>query len=129
MNKCFQRALVVCLAVAASFYVSVRTASAQIMDGLKVNLPEHVVVGGVALPGGSCTIQDIGKDDGATVLLIRSNTGVNVAVIAEPIMPLQPSAEQTRVVLRREGNNYQLDKIWIEGQATGYHIVSVSGHE
>ncbi len=107
----------VCLAISAF---------AQLGDMVKVTLPRATMVGSVTLPAGDYTIRDINDEGGSTtVLQIRSDKGLSVT--AEVMLISEPDnkpAGRTEVVLRRQENQYQMDKIWFEGRDEGYQLLS-----
>jgi hypothetical protein len=107
----------VCLAVSAA---------AQMGETVKVTLPQATMVGAVTLPAGAYTIRDINDEGGSTtVVQIRSDNGLSVT--AEVMLISEPDnkpANKTEVVLRHEGNHYQMDKIWFQGRDEGYELLS-----
>jgi hypothetical protein len=108
----------VCLAAIVGF--------AQMSDIVKVTMPKGTMVGTVKLPAGQYTIRDISDDGNASsVFQIRSDSGTMVVAqvmrISEPDNKL---ADRTEVVLQREGGNYQVDKIWLQGRDYGYELLT-----
>ena len=76
------------------------------------------------------TIRDL-KDDGSTVVLsIQSAAGPGVsALVTQVSSPNNKPAGQTEVVLRHEGDKYQIDKIWLQGRDYGYDLHPAISHE
>ena len=76
------------------------------------------------------TIRDL-KDDGSTaVLSIRSAAGPGVsALVTQVSSPNNKPAGQTEVVLRHDGDKYQIDKIWLQGRDYGYDLHPALSHE
>lgn len=112
-------------------YLTAMLVSAHTMDIVKVTLPQGATVGTAALAAGDYTIRGL-TDDGSSssTLQIRSATGGYVAAVALRIQePLSKRAEHTQVLLRRNGDKYQFDKIWLEGQDYGYEFLPLMGHE
>ncbi len=112
-------------------YLTAMLVSAHVMDIVKVTLPHETTVGTTTLPAGEYTIRGL-TDDGSSssTLQIRSATGGYTAAVALRIQePLSKRAEQTQVLLRRDGDKYQLDTIWLEGQDYGYEFLPLAGHE
>ena len=98
----------------------------QMSDIVKVTMPKGTMVGTVKLPAGQYTIRDISDDGNASsVFQIRSDSGTMVVAqvmrISEPDNKL---ADRTEVVLQREGGNYQVDKIWLQGRDYGYELLT-----
>lgn len=117
------------LTAAFGLLASLGCASAQMEDIIRVNLPHATRVGANVLPAGSYTIQDM-KEDGssASFLQIRSENGQSVIApalrISEPANgPDRNQPERTQVILRRAGNKYELDKIWLSGRDWGYELL------
>ena len=96
-------------------YLTAMLVSAHTMDIVKVTLPQGASVGTAALPAGDCTIRGLTNDgSSSSTLQIRSATGGFVAAVALRIQePLGKPAGHTQVLLRRNGDKYQLDKIWL----------------
>jgi hypothetical protein len=97
--------------------------SAASTDLVKVNLPAPVMVGGVELPSGECTIQEM-SSGGNVVLLVRSKTGQQSAVLANRLSEMQEG--HTSVVLSRQEGRYTLDQVWL-GDDKGFQILGASG--
>jgi hypothetical protein len=115
----------VCLTAVIGLGLSARPAAAQMEDIITVKLPVAAMVGKVVLPAGEYTIRDLGGDGSSPGIEIRSMTGPSVSAIATQIsVPKNGVANQTEVVLRREGNKYQIDKIWLRGQDRGYELLT-----
>jgi hypothetical protein len=119
MKKTIFAAAVVCL----SFVLGVVSASAQMINVVRVTLPVAATIGGVSIPAGECTIQTLQSDGSSSVLLIRGANGAAVETIATRVNDSQ-SQRETHVTLRPAGSSYQLDKIWIAGQHYGYELLT-----
>jgi len=104
---------------------------AQVIDIVKVTLPRGAMVGAATLPAGDYTIRELTEDGNSSLVLqIRSTTGAAVAAWAMRISePNNRAVDQTQVTLRRDGDKYQVDKIWLRGRDYGYELVSGMGHE
>ena len=114
--------LVVCLAASAT---------AQMVDIVKVTLPHGATVGTITLPAGEYTIRDL-TDGGSSssVLQIQPEKGKAItAVVMRISEPNNKRADHTQVVLQHSGDTYQMDKIWLEGRDYGYELLSATGHE
>lgn len=121
MKKHYLLTLVVCLA-------SLLPAFAQMNQGLgiKVTLPYTVMVGQSSLPAGAYSIQTVRDDGNSGILIIRSeSTGAAIEVLASHVGDLNGhAAAKTEVTLKAVDGKFQLDKIWVEGQAFGYELNS-----
>ncbi len=104
--------------------------AAQMSDIITVKLPYAATLGKVTLPAGEYTIRDL-KDDGSTaVIAIQSVSGPSVsALVTQVSSPNNKLAGQTEVVLRHEGDKYQIDKIWLQGRDFGYDLHPALHHD
>jgi len=103
------------LGVCAALSFSAQPAAAQMVEIVTVKLPYTATVGNITLPAGAYTIRDL-KEDGSSPVVptLAPNTRVTA---------------QTQVVLRHEGNRYQVDKIWLQGRDYGYELPPASPRE
>jgi hypothetical protein len=63
------------------------------------------------------------KPTGAFGLLIQGN-GTEIVTDASTMDIIdKPAAPKTEVVLAKAGNDYYLDKIWIQGRTTGWQVM------
>ncbi len=98
-------------------------ASANSMETLKVTLPVAANVGHVTLPAGAYTIHELANS--VIEFTPDSRKGVSTyATVNSVEMPNQKSADHSKVVLRKDDNGYQVDKIWIQGQEMGFELNS-----
>jgi hypothetical protein len=97
----------------------------HVMDIVRVTLPHAATVGSRMLPAGEYTIRGItNENSSSSTLQIRSAAGATYSVVATRVYETDSKrAYQTEIVLRRAGDNYQLDKIWLEGQDYGYELL------
>jgi hypothetical protein len=110
---------VVCLGA----LVGMGTASAQMVEQLKVNLPYAATVGGVTLPAGEYTIRNLNEDGGSAVLQFSSFNGKTVAAMAsEVVAPKHQNLDEAKVVLKQTGEGYQIQSVWLQGQEVGYEF-------
>ena len=92
-------------------------------DSVTVTLPQAVSVGNTTLASGQYTITETTNSGGTSMFVFRSDKGETTSAIAERIA--EPSSDQkTEVVLSHEGGTLHLDKMFIEGDATGYQFAS-----
>ena len=97
--------------------------SAQSMETLKVNLPVAAKVGNVSLPAGAYSIREL--NNSLIEISSDSRKGASTFVTVNQIdAPKHQAADQTKVTLRKSGDGYQVDKIWIEGQELGFELVT-----
>jgi hypothetical protein len=108
---------VACLGAGMSF--------GQTMETVHVNLPYDSKIGKVSLPAGAYSIREVMN----SVIEISSDTrkGVSAFATVFPIeTPNREMVDHTKVILRHDENGYQVQKIWIEGQETGFELNSAS---
>jgi hypothetical protein len=106
-------ATVVCLGAAIG--------SAQTLENLKVTLPIAAKVGNVYLPAGNYSIHELNS----SVIEISSDDrkGPNTFATVNTITGSK-AADHSKIVLRKEDNEYQVDQIWIEGQDLGFELTT-----
>ncbi len=113
----------ICLAVA----LIQGSASAQMNGALGVTLPQNFTVHGIELAAGEYTIHELSGSGTNPVLLLRSATGVNTNLLAQPITHAQQTTlKGSSVTLHKVGGQLQLDEIWFVGNEVGYRILSLN---
>jgi hypothetical protein len=113
---------VACLGLAIGFESA---ANAQVMDSVKVTLPVDAKVGSVSLPAGTYSIRELNS----SVLEIKSDAKHGVSAFATVMTVNRPDSHtsaKTMVTLKKEGDAYQLDNIWIEGQELGFELTTAA---
>jgi hypothetical protein len=93
-------------------------------DMVKVNLPYTVTVGEKTIPPGDYTIEQL-HSDGSKVLLFYDGKGMKFETSAMTIPAVgntDETPEHTTVSLRHIGDDYYIDKIFIQGKDYGYQI-------
>jgi polygalacturonase len=111
---------VACLGLVIGFESA---ANAQTLDGVKVTLPVEAKAGKVSLPAGTYSITELNN----SVLEIKSEAKNGVRAFVTVMSVLTPDSHasaKTMVTLKKEGDAYQLDNIWIEGQDLGFELAS-----
>lgn len=78
---------------------------------LRVKLPAPVLVNGVQLPSGDCTVQELSNGGDNIVLLVRSSAGMQVNVLVDRITATNDG--KSGVVLSRRDEQYKLDEVWL----------------
>ncbi len=94
-------------------------------DKVKVQFDHEVHVKDKVLPPGHYTIEEMtGKESNNNVLEIYTDHGQKFETSFMTIDALKrnPAPKQTKVVLEKIGNDYYLDKIWIQGKQYGYQV-------
>lgn len=121
-----KRLLVVACAVALALAISPPAAQAQgpLYDRVLVNLPYTVTVGEHVLQPGPYVIRQTQSAGGAErVLQFYSDDGAQFETTALTIPVLDVSTpSDTKVVLHHFGQDYYMDKIWIQGKNYGYEF-------
>jgi hypothetical protein len=117
----------VCLAAVLGVTFATQPAAAQMVDTVRVTLPYAATLGNVTLPAGDYTIRNVEDNGNSAVLRIYSNKGVSVsALVMQVDAPNHRTPQHTSVVLRHEGDSYQVDRIFLEGQDIGYEFLSAA---
>jgi hypothetical protein len=88
---------------------------------LTVNLPESVNVGNTTLASGQYTITEFSFASGRSLFVFRSDKGETASVMGSRIADA-PEAQKTAVLFSNEGGALHLDKLFIEGDQTGYQF-------
>jgi hypothetical protein len=98
--------------------------SAASADLLRVTLAAPVFVGGVELPPGVCTVQEMSSGSDNIVLLVRSSAGQQATVLANHISNTHDS--KSGVVLNLQNGRYTLDQVWLN-EEDGFQVQHVNG--
>ncbi|HVO97979.1 MAG TPA: hypothetical protein VMT15_07920 [Bryobacteraceae bacterium] len=98
-------------------------ASAQSLESMKVKFPVDAKVGNISLPAGTYSITELTN----SVLEIRSDNkkGPSAFVTVMTVAARKP-ADKSKVVLKKEGDAYQVDTIWLEGQELGFELTTAA---
>jgi len=88
-----------------------------------VTLPYAVTVGTATLPSGNYTISSVDMNAGEDILVIRSEKGDVVATLQAQKTYMNNRSEKSQVVLSRDGNTWNLDKLFVEGDGVSYQFV------
>ena len=116
---------VAAIAFGVASWAAVTTVQAQpLYDRVNVNLPYTVNIGDHTLQPGNYVIQQLPSAAGdSRVVLIYSDNGMKFRTSAMAIPALDPNtARDTKLTLHHLGNDYYLDKIWIQGKDYGYEF-------
>ena len=86
-----------------------------------VTLPQAVTLGSSTLASGEYKVTEFTMADGSSMFVFRSDKGEATSAMA--MKNADPAVDQkTEVVLSNSGGTLHLDKMFIEGQATGYQF-------
>ena len=92
-------------------------------DRVIVTLPYPVVVQEKTLPPGEYTIEEHRSTTNSGIVHIMSDTGMTLEATVTSIPALDnKTPEDTSLVLNRYGNEYYLNKMWIQGKNYGYEF-------
>ena len=93
-------------------------------DRINVNLPYSVSVGDRTLAPGDYVIQQLPDAGGASrVMLFYSDKGMKFETSAMSIPAVDPNtARDTKLILDRVGDNFYINKIWVQGKDYGYEF-------
>ena len=100
------------------------TASAQTdPEIVKVHFDQPVMVAHAQLPGGDYTIQELDDIGGEVVLVIRSQSGPQAAVLVNRITaPEGPDGTGASVILSHTEAGYRLHRVWLTPDS-GFEIL------
>jgi len=98
-------------------------------DRIHVNLPYKIMLGEKTLEPGDYTIQQLPSTGGASrVLLFYTDNGMKFETSAMTIPALDiNTARDTKLVLNHAGNEYYINKIWVQGKDYGYELPMPKG--
>ena len=117
--------LVACAAAfALAIFPAVTQAQGPLYDKVMVNLPYTVTVGDHVLQPGPYVIRQAENPGGSSQLLrFYSDDGrqFETAALTIPVEDIG-TAKDTKLVLHHFGQDYYMDKIWIQGKDYGYEF-------
>lgn len=117
--------LVACAAaIALAIFPAVTQAQGPLYDKVMVNLPYTVTVGDHVLQPGPYVIRQAANPGGASqVLRFYSDDGrqFETSAVTIPVEDIG-TARDTKLVLHHFGQDYYMDKIWIQGKNYGYEF-------
>jgi hypothetical protein len=92
-------------------------------DVVRVTLPYPVIVGDKTLPPGEYTIEPLPDVGDPPVIVISNGNDTKVETMAMFAMTLhlRPPVNSS-VSLYQLGNNYYLDKVWVQGNPYGFRV-------
>lgn len=94
--------------------------SAASLNPIKVTLATPVVVSGVELPPGECTVQQMNVPGDNAVLTFRCSGGVATNVLVNRVS--NEGNSQTGLTLTFQGGRYLVDQIWLN-QFEGFQVL------
>lgn len=110
--------------VAALLTLSISTAvQAQRFGSPRVisNIPYEMIVGETRLAAGEYEIREMGFEN--PVFQVYNNDKFMVEATAMPVFATAKEVPQeSKVILQKIGDNYYLEKIWIQGKLTGFEF-------
>jgi len=112
------------LALGLALWTTPGGAQGPMWDRVNVSLPYTVTIGEKTLQPGDYVIQQLrDSGGGGRILLVYSDKGMKFETSAMSIPALDiNTARDTKVVLHHFGNDYYLDKVWIQGKDYGYEF-------
>jgi len=112
-------------ALALAMWITPGAVQGQPMyDRIHVNLPYKIMLGEKTLEPGDYTIQQLPDTGGGSrILLFYTDNGMKFETSAMTIPALDiNTARDTKVVLNHTGNDYYINKIWVQGKDYGYEL-------
>jgi hypothetical protein len=123
MKNAFSRIGRTCAQVAMAGGLMAGVMFAGDVNPVTFTLPHAVTVGSTTLPGGQYTISSVEMGDGDDVFVVRSANSPTVSLMAQKIGA--QDQDKTQVVFAKDGDTWHFDKLFIQGDDTGYQFVSV----
>lgn len=93
------------------------------LNEVKLTVPHEVTVGSTTLPSGEYTISALDMPDGAEVFVVRSEHGPTVTLAAQRI-EANEQTDKTEVLFKTDGDKWRFDKLFVQGDDTGYMFLS-----
>ena len=109
---------------AAALCAATASAQSELYDRVAVDFSQSVNVNGTTLPPGHYEIHELRNSGGGVrILFVASDHGTRFEASGAtiPILSNETPGE-TKVILQRVGQNYYLNKIWIDGKNYGYEF-------
>jgi hypothetical protein len=110
-------------ALALSMWIAPGAVQAQpLNDRIHVNMPYKFMLGDKTLQPGDYTIQQLSDNGGGSrVLLFYTDNGMKFETSALTIPALDVNtARETKLILNQVGEDYYIDKVWVQGKDYGY---------
>jgi hypothetical protein len=125
MNNAFVRFGMKCVSgVVVTGALLVSSLMAATPNRIMVTLPHAVTVGNTTLPSGSYTISNLDMADGE-YFVIRSANSAAVATI-QAMKITANTSDKTQIQFSQDGDTWRFDKMFVEGDGTGYQFVGGS---
>jgi len=86
-----------------------------------VTLPQSVNVGNTTLAGGQYTITEFSVSGGRSLFVFRSDKGDTASVMGTKTADAADD-QKTAVILSNEGGTLHVDKMFVEGDQSGYQF-------
>jgi LPXTG-motif cell wall-anchored protein len=112
-------------ALALSMWIASGILQGQpLYDRIQVNIPYKITLGDKTLQPGDYTIQQLPDNGGGSrVLLFYTDSGMKFETSAMTIPALDiNTARDTKLVLGHVGEDYYINKIWVQGKEYGYEL-------
>ncbi|MCU1330806.1 MAG: hypothetical protein JWN34_6176 [Bryobacterales bacterium] len=85
-----------------------------------VTLPHAVTVGSTTLPVGEYTVSSVNIGNTRDLFVIRGESGSTLATLHAQRVLLSNQSDKTQVVLSKDGDNWNFDKLVIQGDGVSY---------
>lgn len=116
-------------ALALTMWITPVLQGQPLYDRIQVNLPYKITLGEKTLEPGDYTIQQLPDNGGGSrVLLFYTDNGMKFETSAMTIPALDPNtARDTKLILGHVGDDYYIQKIWVQGKDYGYELPTPKG--
>jgi hypothetical protein len=110
-------------ALAFAIWLTPGVAQGPMYDRLHVELPYKITLGDKVLQPGDYTIQQLPSTGSSRVLLFYTDNGLKFETSAMTIPALDINTpSDTKVILNHVGDDYYINKIWVQGKDYGYEL-------
>jgi hypothetical protein len=108
------------LALGVCFCSLLGVAAAQNL--ITVKLPNAAMVGSTTLPAGEYTVRELAGNGNGAVLQFTDGKGDLATVYAQEVVTDSHTADKTEVVLKSDGERFQVDKIFLGDRDYGFQL-------
>ncbi len=110
------------LALSVFVLSSLGVAAAQNASLMTFKLPNAAMIGATTLPAGEYTVREITNNGNSAVLQFSDASGLKATVFGEEIPARSYINDKSEVILKSDGEHFQIDKLWLADHTYGFEI-------
>jgi hypothetical protein len=110
------------LALSVFVLSSLGVAAAQNGNIMTVKLPSAAMIGAKTLPAGEYTVRQVVTNGNSAILQFSDASGLKATVFGEEIPAENYLNNKSEVILKSDGEHFQIDKLWIADRAYGFEL-------